>query len=152
MGLRGKRGKERRTMKVYIVTSGSYSDYSIDAVFSTRKLAQEWIDKKAAEEYSGHYNIEPWDVDAQKDAKLVPRYRAESRRRQMVSSLCSRSGCRAEVLPPFRGRVIQGATAVPFYRGRKVIRVESTVSADHADKIAVEARQAWLRERGAEER
>lgn len=30
--------------KVYIVTSGCYSDYIIDAIFSTRELAEEYID------------------------------------------------------------------------------------------------------------
>ena len=32
------------TKKIYIVTSGCYSDYSINAVFSTRELAEEYID------------------------------------------------------------------------------------------------------------
>jgi len=29
--------------QVYLVTSGSYSDYGVDAIFSTEKLANEWI-------------------------------------------------------------------------------------------------------------
>lgn len=28
---------------IYVVTSGSYSDYSIDKIFSSRKLAEDWI-------------------------------------------------------------------------------------------------------------
>ena len=31
-------------MKIYVVTSECYSDFHIDAVFSTRKAAQEYID------------------------------------------------------------------------------------------------------------
>lgn len=30
--------------KIYLVTSGTYSDYGIDAVFTTRELAQAFID------------------------------------------------------------------------------------------------------------
>ena len=44
-------------MKVYVVTSGTYSDYCIEAIFS---------DKKKAEVYSGihSYNeVEEWEVD-----------------------------------------------------------------------------------------
>jgi hypothetical protein len=43
--------------QVYIVTSGEYSDYSIDAVFSTPELAKEYTDRFGGE-------IETWDVDA----------------------------------------------------------------------------------------
>ena len=31
-------------MKVYVVTSGEYSDYGLDGVFSSRELAQKHID------------------------------------------------------------------------------------------------------------
>ena len=43
--------------KIYIVTSGSYSDYNIQGVFSTHKKAE-----KVANAYSD-CNIEEWDVD-----------------------------------------------------------------------------------------
>ena len=45
-------------MKVYIVTSGDYDDYSIDEVFSTKEKAEEYI------EYFGDgYHIEEYDMD-----------------------------------------------------------------------------------------
>lgn len=52
--------------KVYIVTSGQYSDYGINAVFSSKEKAQEFI--KNCEKidnwiYRGLYYIEEWDLD-----------------------------------------------------------------------------------------
>jgi hypothetical protein len=44
--------------KVYLVTSGSYSDYGVEAVFSTRELAKEWINGS-----KGDYDIEEYDLD-----------------------------------------------------------------------------------------
>lgn len=47
-------------MKVYIVTSGTYSDYKIDAVFSTEDNAKAYLDK-----YGDYDNrqIEEYDTD-----------------------------------------------------------------------------------------
>ena len=54
--------------KVYIVTSGEYSDYSIAAVFSTRRAAEvycavrnqpsTWLDPYGIEEYEMDENVE----------------------------------------------------------------------------------------------
>ena len=44
--------------KVFIVTSGSYSDYSIERVFSTRKKALEYLDTK-----DDDYTLEVYDLD-----------------------------------------------------------------------------------------
>jgi hypothetical protein len=45
--------------KIYIVTSGSYSDYQINAVFSTRELAQKYVDKFE----STDYRVEEHELD-----------------------------------------------------------------------------------------
>ena len=42
--------------KVWIVTSGEYSDYSIDGVFSTNELAAKYCEKWGGE-------IETWNLD-----------------------------------------------------------------------------------------
>jgi len=42
--------------KVFVVTSGEYSDYRIDRVFSTRKKALEYLDTKDDE-----YTLEVFD-------------------------------------------------------------------------------------------
>ena len=44
--------------KVFVVTSGEYSDYRIDRVFSTRKKALEYLDTKDDE-----YRLEVFDLD-----------------------------------------------------------------------------------------
>ena len=49
--------------KVYIVTSGEYSDYGIDRVFSTEEKAKEWVDIITSM-YNGNYNIEQYELDA----------------------------------------------------------------------------------------
>lgn len=49
--------------KVYIVTSGEYSDYGIDRVFSTEEKAKEWVDVITSM-YGGNYNIEQYKLDA----------------------------------------------------------------------------------------
>ena len=49
--------------KVYIVTSGEYSDYGIDRVFSTEEKAKEWVDVITSM-YDGNYNIEQYELDA----------------------------------------------------------------------------------------
>ena len=45
--------------KVFVVTSGEYSDYRIESVFSTRKKASEYLDTK-----DDGYTLEVFDLDA----------------------------------------------------------------------------------------
>lgn len=47
-------------MKVYIVTSGDYSDYHIERVFSTREKAQEYLDHRGNAERA---KIEEYNLD-----------------------------------------------------------------------------------------
>ena len=49
--------------RVFIVTSGEYSDYGIDRVFSTEEKAKEWVDVITSM-YGGNYNIEQYELDA----------------------------------------------------------------------------------------
>jgi hypothetical protein len=44
--------------KVFVVTTGEYSDYTIKRVFSTRKKALEYLDTKDDE-----YRLEVFDLD-----------------------------------------------------------------------------------------
>lgn len=54
--------------KVYIVTSGEYSDYHIDACFSTKQKAQEYIKNvEKTKEFWGKPSIEEWDLDGSVD-------------------------------------------------------------------------------------
>lgn len=47
-------------MKVFIVTSGSYSDYHIEAVFSTNEKAEEYINNRCDDGVNG---IEEYEMD-----------------------------------------------------------------------------------------
>ena len=54
--------------KVYIVTSGEYSDYHIDACFSTKQKAQEYIkNAEKTEKFWNEPSIEEWDLDGSVD-------------------------------------------------------------------------------------
>lgn len=67
--------------KIYIVTEGSYSDYHIEAVFSTRKKAKEFMDTKdqyaRIEEFPidepVKREVQVWDICINLDTKEVSR-------------------------------------------------------------------------------
>jgi len=50
--------KEKDENKVFVVTSGEYSDYTIERVFSTRKKALEYLDTQ-----DDNYRLEVFDID-----------------------------------------------------------------------------------------
>lgn len=50
--------------KIYIVTSGEYSDYSIEAVFSTKNKAESYI-----QQHGTGYRIEEYDLDEEVEKK-----------------------------------------------------------------------------------
>ena len=50
--------------KIYIVTSGEYSDYGIDAVFTTKEKAVDYV-----EQHGTDYNIEEYELDKEVEKK-----------------------------------------------------------------------------------
>ena len=48
---------------MYVVTSGEYSDYGIDAIFSSKELAQKFIDSFEDRSYSRFNGIEEYPLD-----------------------------------------------------------------------------------------
>jgi len=52
---------------VYVVTSGEYSDYNIDAIFDSKELAEQYIDffkkKGQGTVYGGFYGIEEYELN-----------------------------------------------------------------------------------------
>ncbi len=127
---------------IFVVTSGEYSDYGIRAIFSTEELANRWIALHKEGDRS-EFNIETWSLDGEATAENITVWRC---------GILLDSGeikeppyPYTEVRVPFRGYILQAAVSVPAYDGRLVARVESGVSAEHAEKVAVEARQAWQR-------
>ena len=49
---------------IYIVTSGEYSDYTIDAVFTTKEKAVDYV-----EQHGTDYNIEEYELDEEVEKK-----------------------------------------------------------------------------------
>lgn len=58
-------------MQVYVVTSGEYSDYGINAIFSTLEKAQEYVSMKEFTDEYEYYGINVWDVDEHHETKVV---------------------------------------------------------------------------------
>jgi len=52
------------TKKIYIVTSGEYSDYEINAVFTTEQKAVDYV-----EQHGTNYNIEEYNLDEEVEKK-----------------------------------------------------------------------------------
>lgn len=56
--------------KIYIVTSGSYSDYHIVAVFSEKEKADLYLDKMLSGRYDDE-DVEEWGVDVEEVPELL---------------------------------------------------------------------------------
>lgn len=50
-------------MQVYVVTSGEYSNYGINAIFSTAEKAQEYVSMKEFTDAYESYRINIWEID-----------------------------------------------------------------------------------------
>lgn len=134
--------------KVFVITSGSYSDYGIYGVCSTRKLADRAISAaKGSDEYwASDANIEEWPLDELLERKPQKVWMCGMLLDDGTIVEPKQSFVKTEFSKPFRGRVDQYDVKVPFYRNRPLVRVSSTVSQTHANKYAAEQRQKWLRE------
>lgn len=152
-------------MKVYLVTSGCYSDYGVVGAFSTKELAETFLN--GAEDKGYGYRIEDYDLDNQ--TECIRRYWECC----ILLDSSTRTDCFIYGEP---GPFLAGA----IYNERSDVRVApvdvrvqepqpavstlychfgkdsseqlrciwrcSYVSKEHAQKLAVEARQKWLRE------
>lgn len=150
--------RESAKMKhVYVVTAGSYSDYSIHAIFSSREAAQGFIDEAEAQKDADGDRMIYWSSDASIEEWPLDEQIANKRQRVWMCGMMLDDGAIVEPAqefsrytwePSFRSRINQCGDTVPCYQNRPIVRTESTVSQAHANKVAAEARQAWLREKG----
>ena len=136
---------------VFVVTEGCYSDYTIEAVFSTRKLADMYVQRhQMVSRWTQDWRVEEWPLDAW-NKREVPR---------TVWSVCidlksgkitDRDSQTVLALPrariPMNLRVTAEVLSNPprDMKGGRHICVGSLVSVAHAEKLAAEARQKWLR-------
>jgi hypothetical protein len=143
--------------KVYAVWTGEYSDKNVNAIFSKHHLAQAYCDEYNKRRY-GDARIEDYDLDAAKDYRMVPYFR--SCIMYDDGELCDRDSGYHEVgriyytgkdmTYQYDRAILTTVDGIPYYsaettREPSYITVFSSESADHADKLAIEARQEFQR-------
>lgn len=120
--------------KVYVVTEGSYSGYRIQGVFGTPELAQTYVNS------GGGDDIEEYELDAEAGKSL---------QRIFSASLSLSSGALRVTSSDSLGdrkKVCSPAYSSARLLDMKYIWAESVESQGHANKVAVEYRQALIRE------
>jgi hypothetical protein len=136
-------------MKLYVVFEGEYSDRSCVGAFSTREKALEVYGELASDEEFMKLQIEEHELDGVTDYQWCRYWVAKIRLSDGATTPAYET--RDFRKPSQRGQVSepypwfwQEETKSPRV---EIIRAESLVSPAHAVKLAVEARQAWLRAR-----
>ena len=136
-------------MKVYVVTAGEYSSYHIEAVFSTPEKADEYL---AALRKSPRHSDESPTVEVfELDTRTPPQVRTHWQsvidlatgiilEREEVQERADDEYPTEEGDGPYDVLLRFVERATKWY-------ATSFKSQDHADKLAVEARQKWLREK-----
>lgn len=151
---------------IYAVSKGSYSDYSIQALYSTREKAQKFIDESVVKDAQWRNYGTPQDYVFEHLYISSDSYRIEKYILDPPD----------EIEPPGLGELTHGFSATielesgdvtdvhdfsvrdfdyrqnPFWTDKRIDKEQkrfvtclSKVSKDHAIKLAVEARQYWLR-------
>jgi hypothetical protein len=134
-------------MKIYVVTSGEYSSYGIEAIFSALATAEAYAAKLNSEGHQSYWNkiynnanVEEHELDPDEGANPKPLQTIYG------ASIYLNSGDLAKV--PNDGKCLRTLDfRVPpaEFRGA-VVNAYSNKSSEHALKVAAEARQAFLRE------
>lgn len=123
----------------YVVTQGEYSDYSIIGVFLTREEAEAFTGGYDRDDPCGWYGIEEYPIGGPEGVRIRTVYWC---RINLKDGQIPRTGESVQLFDSSeRATTIRG----PNYDWE--IIVESAVSKDHAIKVAIEARQKWLREK-----
>lgn len=133
-------GQENKHQKVYVVTSGVYSGYGIDAIFSTPELANKYCDVYSNDHYNGKREVTIYDIDAWNTEEIVRKKyatyvgiktgRVEDLVRSAIASPEERTPKKSHWVDCFNGKVAG----------------ESYVSQEHARKIAFDYRTRVLAE------
>ena len=119
---------------VYAVTSGSYSDYSIHGLFSTKEKASSYIENNK-EELWGPGEIEEWTLDEREHYTVKTIWACD---------LDTKSG---DLKKEWDHNKSCGSRYTKTGVGAYETWAHSSVSPEHARKLAAEARQKMLRER-----
>ena len=127
--------------KVYVVTSGEYSDYGINAVFSTEELANAAVDVVNKDRKYDHARVEVYELDAVDFT--VPGMTLYNVRMKLNGYVLSVN--KATYLD-FEFNVYPESSD-----GGHLVTTIASDSAEGAIKVANERRTAWILEHGARE-
>lgn len=124
---------------IYVVTEGEYSDYRIVAVFASLEEATAFCPDEALKDILQCYKIEPFVLGETKGKAVRKRWTIaiSLKTGEIIQSRCGSQFDEVEL--GWRGK----SWLVDYHRTAEAC---SHVSAEHAMKLAVEARQKWLRE------
>lgn len=117
-------------MIAYIVTSGSYSDYGINAVFTTEALADEYC-----KQMGGVFDVEEWQMDE---------HVGKISRKVFTCFHDGRESTDQELADP---NARTPAETIKPYGAPNIFCARSFVSAEHARKLMFEEHQRILREK-----
>jgi len=142
------------SIQIFVVTAGEYSDYGICHMFTSRKLAEKYIEiKTECDDYHrGNMEIEEWTADSLQESKVIKLYTSDRLIIETGVFDGRWAGENAEVVVCQKGRPYsRGYTKIhDMHKLGEYIEVVigySTKSSDHAHKLAVEGRQKILRKR-----
>lgn len=136
------------TKKVFLVTAGEYSDYRIEAAFSTQELAEAYqADSNKVDGYEKAH-IEVWDLDHQSETVVkeywVARIQFSDGGIQAWNDgpyySWARPNQRTKDWPNFEVYPERRKNSEELYIP-EVFQITSFVSQEHANKVAIEKRQ-----------
>lgn len=140
---------------VYLVIDGSYSDYHVEGVFSSRAKAQEFIDKAlaASRKHVDNYLYTGISDDPTIDERTLDQLlEKEVYTRHNIGIMVDTGEVKERSVsgPHFDvpHSKVYVSEKVPAYKHRDIVRAESHKSAKHALKLAVEKRQELQRAAG----
>lgn len=132
--------------KVYVVTSGEYSDYRIVGIYSTEDKAQRVMDADRGDiDLYDEYRIEEWDIDEIDHSEYVLKTGYYARIKTENGDIYDSGQFERYVKP--NARIGSSWDDIPdwSYKYNHTQTAVSYISSEHAVKLAVEYRQTWLR-------
>lgn len=126
-------------MIVYVVTEGCYSNYHIAAIFSSRWKADAYL-AEVISVSNDDASIEEWELDEKSGYYACDSWIADI---TISTGEIKSSRWRKELAAPH-----VRAKEITCIEAGTILSAISFVSEEHARKLAVEARQAWIREHG----
>ena len=131
---------------IYVVTRGCYSDYRIDACFSTKELANKYIEKcKECYQYNDFNDVEEYIVDDPVHTQCVIRPYWEVTIDLTNGNIANYDVNNKEYTSEEFFPLTATQQLIQFNYVNKLHSVKSYICVEHAQKLAAEQRQEFLR-------